>query len=137
MSTADSQLLVAASAISYDLSSAQSKQNLLLSRFTVVAMCIIAMCIAIFAPEDIFSRVLFAWNALGAAFGPVVIVKLMNRTINGQAIIASIIAGFSLTVIFSLFPAPPGDVLERIVPFIIAFTVAWFGSQNEKKLIAN
>lgn len=137
MSTADSQLLVAASAISYDLSSVQSKQNLLLSRFTVVAMCIIAMSIAIFAPEDIFSRVLFAWNALGAAFGPVVIIKLMNRTITGQAVIASIVAGFSLTVIFSLFPAPPGDVIERIVPFIIAFAIAWFGSQqetNEKQL---
>jgi len=134
MSTADSQLLVAASAISYDLSSSQSKQSLLLSRLTVTAMCLIAMCIAIFAPDDIFSRVLFAWNALGAAFGPVVIIKLMQRNISGTAIIASISAGFVLTVVFSLFPAPPGDVIERIVPFIIAFIIAFFGSVSSHKL---
>jgi len=128
MSTADSQLLVAASAISYDISSLESKKSLTLSRLTVSAMCIIAMLIAIYAPEDIFSRVLFAWNALGAAFGPVVIVKLAGRHIHGGAILAAIISGFGLTVLFSLLPALPGDVLERVVPFVIAMTIAWFGS---------
>jgi len=139
MSTADSQLLVAASAISYDISSLESKKSLTLSRFTVTVMCIIAMLIAIYAPEDIFSRVLFAWNALGAAFGPVVIVKLANRHIHGGAILAAIMSGFCFTVLFSLLPALPGDVLERVVPFIIAMTIAWLGSykmtqENEKYL---
>lgn len=133
MSTADSQLLVAASAVCYDLRSTKTKPSLTLSRYTVVVMCIIAMSLAIYAPQDIFSRVLFAWNALGAAFGPVVIIKLMSRCIDGKMIIASISAGFILTVIFSLFPAPPGDVLERVLPFIIAFCIAWFGSKKISK----
>ncbi len=132
MSTADSQLLVAASAISYDISSEKSRQNLLLSRLTVVAMCIIAMCLAIFAPEDIFSRVLFAWNALGAAFGPVLIIKLMNRQINHHALFFAIATGFVSTIIFSLFPPPPGDVIERVLPFILAFSIAWFGSSTKR-----
>jgi sodium/proline symporter len=130
MSTADSQLLVAASAISYDISSKKSRQNLVLSRLTVIGMCVVAMCLAIFAPEDIFTRVLFAWNALGAAFGPVVIIKLMNRHITGKATFAAIFIGFFSTVIFSLFPAPPGDVIERILPFIFAFITAWVGSKK-------
>lgn len=130
MSTADSQLLVAASAISYDISSKKSRQNLLLSRLTVIAMCIIAMCLAIFAPEDIFSRVLFAWNALGAAFGPVVIIKLMNRCISSKFTFLAIFIGFFSTVVFSLFPAPPGDVVERVLPFILAFFIAWYGSKR-------
>ncbi|MDG1752289.1 MAG: sodium/proline symporter [Thalassotalea sp.] len=132
MSTADSQLLVAASAISYDISSKKSRQNLVLSRLTVVGMCIVAMCLAIYAPEDIFTRVLFAWNALGAAFGPVVIIILMHRHISGKATFSAIFIGFFSTVIFSLFPAPPGDVIERILPFILAFLTAWFGSKSIK-----
>lgn len=130
MSTADSQLLVAASAISYDISSEKSRQNLILSRLTVVIMCLIAMCLAIYAPEDIFTRVLFAWNALSAAFGPVVIITVMQRQISGQATFLAIAVGFFSTVIFSLFPAPPGDVIERILPFVLAFTIAWFGSKK-------
>jgi sodium/proline symporter len=134
MSTADSQLLVAASAVCYDLRSSKVKPSLALSRLTVVVMSLVAMSIAIFAPEDIFSRVLFAWNALGAAFGPVVIIKLMSRHIKSQFIIASVSAGFVLTVIFSLYPPPPGDVLERIIPFIIAFIIAWFGSNKSDSI---
>ncbi|MDO6446840.1 sodium/proline symporter [Colwellia sp. 1_MG-2023] len=135
MSTADSQLLVSASAISYDVSSQKSRQNLVLSRFTVIAMCGVAMCLAIFAPEDIFTRVLFAWNALGAAFGPVVIIILMGRIISGKFTFLAIFIGFFSTVIFSFFPAPPGDVIERILPFVFAFIVAWIGSSKDNNRV--
>ena len=128
MSTADSQLLVAASAIAYDISSEKSRKSLLISRMTVIVMCAIAMCLAIFAPEDIFNRVLFAWNALGAAFGPIVIIILMKRRVSGSVTFLTISIGFFSTIIFSLFPAPPGDVIERLLPFIMAFTYAWIGS---------
>jgi len=130
MSTADSQLLVAASAIAYDISSEESRKSLLLSRLTVVGMCLIAMCLAIYAPEDIFTRVLFAWNALSAAFGPVVIITLLKRQLSGKITFLAIATGFFSTVLFSLFPAPPGDVIERILPFILAFSIAWFGSNK-------
>ena len=129
MSTADSQLLVSASALSYDLSSSQSKQNLMFSRATVVVMCVLSMSLAIFAPEDIFVRVLFAWNALGAAFGPVVIIKLIGRQIPSTTMFIAIFTGFASTVVFSMFPPPPGDVIERVLPFILAFIIAWFGSK--------
>jgi Na+/proline symporter len=134
MSTADSQLLVSASAISYDISDNKSNRNsLLYSRLTVVIMCVISMLIALYAPDDIFSRVLFAWNALGAAFGPLLIVKVISSSVNGKHAFAAIFVGFFLSVILSLFPSPPGDYLERIIPFVLAFAIAWHGrtSSNE------
>lgn len=128
MSTADSQLLVSASAVSYDVAENKNNKNsLLYSRLTVVLMCIISMLIALYAPEDIFSRVLFAWNALGAAFGPLLIVKVMSKSVAGKYAFAAIFVGFFLSVILSLFPSPPGDYLERIVPFVLAFIIAWLG----------
>ena len=79
MSTADSQLLVAASSVSYDLKwGASNKAQLLISRLSVAALSILALLLALYAPEAIFSRVLFAWAALGAAFGPLLIVLVMG-----------------------------------------------------------
>mgnify|MGYP000615941965 CR=1 FL=1 len=128
MSTADSQLLVAASAVSYDISSSSQKSNLLRSKLTVATMCFISMMIAIWAPQDIFSRVLFAWNALGAAFGPIVIILLLGRTCRPAFLFSAILIGFTSTVLFSWLPSAPGDVIERVVPFCLAFACAWLGS---------
>ncbi|WP_448550369.1 sodium/proline symporter [Thalassotalea fusca] len=128
MSTADSQLLVAASAVSYDIGSGSQKASMFRSKLTVALMCVISMLIAMWAPQDIFTRVLFAWNALGAAFGPVVIVLLMNRTCQDKYLFSAILIGFCSTVIFHWLPSPPGDVIERVLPFILAFACAWVGS---------
>lgn len=131
MSTADSQLLVSASAVSYDIANNKNnKHSLLYSRLTVVIMCLISMMLALYAPDDIFSRVLFAWNALGAAFGPLLIVKVMSKSIDGKWAFMAIFSGFSFTVILSLFESAPGDYIERLLPFIMAFGCAWLGRKT-------
>lgn len=133
MSTADSQLLVAAGAISYDLPKNNRAKTLTSARITVAVMCLLSMLLAIYAPKDIFSRVLFAWNALGAAFGPVLIVMLMKRHIAPQVIFLSILIGFTSTVIFHWLPALPGDVLERIVPFVLSLTLCLILSKKHQR----
>jgi Na+/proline symporter len=131
MSTADSQLLVAASAIAHDLGlgrgqgrgSSRAQSSLLISRLTVAVLVIVAVVVAIFLPEGIFSRVLFAWTALGAAFGPTVLLRLAGLSLNPAGILASILTGFALAVAFYLLPNTPGDVLERLGPFCVALAV--------------
>jgi Na+/proline symporter len=66
---------------------------------------------------------LFAWTALGAAFGPTVLLRLAGRQLRPGGVLLSIITGFSLAVIFYLMPNTPGDVLERFAPFAIALLV--------------
>ncbi|WP_448212921.1 sodium/proline symporter [Colwellia sp. MEBiC06753] len=133
MSTADSQLLVAASSLSHDLKLKGSvKRQLLISRLTVAGMCLVSLIIALYAPEAIFSRVLFAWAALGSAFGPLLIVLLAGYKVKGAYRLAAIVLGFSLTVYFNWQPNSPGDVLERVVPFFLALAVAWFGRETNK-----
>ncbi|QBY04496.1 sodium/proline symporter [Thalassotalea sp. HSM 43] len=128
MSTADSQLLVSASAVSYDMGNNKTQKNsLLISRITVVVMSLISMFIALYAPEDIFSRVLFAWNALGAAFGPLLIVKVMSKSVDGKYAFMAIASGFFIAVGLSFLPSAPGDYIERIIPFVVAFIFAWLG----------
>lgn len=133
MSTADSQLLVAASAISYDWNLAEGKidSGLSKSRITVVVVLIMATILALVWRADIFSRVLFAWSSLGSAFGPILILRLMGRSISAHGTLAAMLAGFGLTVLFSWLPAMPGDFAERILPFVIALGIA--GSASHPK----
>lgn len=130
MSTADSQLLVAASSVSWDLRRAARRPvsevgGLGTSRVVVVVLSILAMALAILAPAAIFSRVLFAWHALGSAFGPVLVLRLAGYRLDARGVLASIVAGFGLTVVFYLVPDTPGDWMERLVPLMVAFAVAW------------
>lgn len=130
MSTADSQLLVAASSVSWDLRRAARQQaaegggGLSASRVVVVVLSLVAMTLAILAPAAIFSRVLFAWHALGSAFGPVLVLRLAGYRLDGRGALASIAAGFGLTVVFHLLPDTPGDWMERLLPLIVAFALA-------------
>ncbi|MBT6209477.1 MAG: sodium/proline symporter [Woeseia sp.] len=130
MSTADSQLLVAASAISYDWNLADGNRGggLAGTRTTIVAVLILATTLALVWRADIFSRVLFAWSAAGSAFGPILIMRLVGRTVSSTATLAAMVTGFGLTVLISFFPNTPGDVAERLLPFFIAIINARMGS---------
>ncbi|MYE24889.1 MAG: sodium/proline symporter [Gammaproteobacteria bacterium] len=116
MSTADSQLLVAAGVASHDLKRANS-------RIYVVLVGIVAVLLALFLPETIFARVLFAWNALGATFGPLVMQRLLRRPINPTMAPVAMAAGFALTVLFYSLPDTPGDVAERALPFAVGWLI--------------
>jgi sodium/proline symporter len=129
MSTADSQLLVAASAISHDLrpAGAAPAHGLGLSRLVVVGISAVAVLTALFLPDAIFSRVLFAWHAVGSALGPLLLVRLTGARIAPPAILAAMAAGFGLTVGFYFLPSAPGDAVERLVPFAVALAIAMAG----------
>lgn len=129
MSTADSQLLVAASAIAHDLGLGKGnpRHQLLVSRLAIALLVVLAVLVALYLPEKIFSRVLFAWIALGSAFGPTLFLRLAGVPIRPAAVLLSIVCGFGLAVLFYLLPNTPGDILERLVPFMVALAVllAW------------
>jgi len=135
MSTADSQLLSAAAAIANDLGFGGNdpKKLLLISRLTIVALVIVAVIVAINLPAKIFSRVLFAWMALGAAFGPTLFARLAGMRVKPIGVLISILCGFGLTVILSFFPNAPGDIAERLIPFVVASVVLLIARDNRGK----
>ena len=132
MSTADSQLLVASSAISYDwhLATDRDHTSLAGTRTTVVAILILATVLALVWRADIFSRVLFAFSAAGSAFGPILIMRLLGRELSPKATLLAMLSGFGLTVMISWLPDMPGDFAERVLPFIAAMSIAFLGSRK-------
>ena len=133
MSTADSQLLVSASAISHDLGLDRrfSFSPLLVSRLCILFVVVFSVVVTLALPEAIFSRALFAWVALGASFGPIIIVTLCHRVMSAKVRFSAMTIGFVLAVTFYLLPNTPGDILERALPFAVALLIAVLGSRKK------
>jgi sodium/proline symporter len=122
MSTADSQLLVAASSVSHDLPR-RGRGSLAVSRLVVAAISVLAVIVAVLLPQTIFARVLFAWTALGAAFGPPLLVRLAGFDVPPARVFAAMATGFFGTVCCYWLPNTPGDWLERLVPFLVSLVI--------------
>ncbi|MEJ2400697.1 MAG: sodium/proline symporter [Xanthomonadales bacterium] len=132
MSTADSQLLVAASSVSHDLRGGgpAASGGLARARLVVLAIGGLAIALAVFFPDDIFSRVLFAWQALAAAFGPLLVITLWYGPVAPAWRIAALCSGFALTVALDWSVESPGDWVERLVPLGFALLLAWLGARR-------
>jgi Na+/proline symporter len=124
MSTVDSQLLVVGAAISHDMRLAKRLRlsEVLVSRLAIVAVSVGAIILTLNAPSTIFDRTLFAWTALGASFGPIVVMRALGHRASGGAALASMLIGFGLSLAFEfILPQGPGSVYARILPWMGAF----------------
>jgi Na+/proline symporter len=123
MSTVDSQLLVAGAAMSHDLGLKRwlGGREVLASRVAILALSVLAVALTLFLPSTIFERTLFAWTALGAAFGPTVIARALGIRAGGVSVLISILAGFAACLAFELgVEAGPADVWARTLPWLLA-----------------
>ena len=115
MSTADSQLLVTASAVSKDIykdilhPKADEQKVLKVSRITVIAVSVAAFLIAWDPNNSIMNLVSNAWAGLGAAFGPTVVLSLFWKRINLTGAIAGIASGALTVIIWDYIPIVGGQ----------------------------
>lgn len=124
MSTADSLLLLASSAVVRDtlqriLRSRKSDRSL--SVYGKVVTILIGVIGAAFALEEvrfIFWFILFAWSGLGAAFGPVILCMLYDPRTTRAGAAAGMLGGFVTCVVWVLaFKADSYDLYEMIPGF--------------------
>ena len=129
MSTADSQLLVAASGFTENFvqqflgKKLDEKQSLRLARITILVASVIAMFLAKNPESSVFRIVSFAWAGFGGAFSAVMILSLFWRRVNRQGAIAGIIAGGATVFIWKFLVRPLGgawDVYELLPAFIVS-----------------
>lgn len=117
MSTADSQLLVTASAVAEDLYKGIFKKDadelsvLKLSRITVVIVAFLAIVIAWNPDSSIMALVSDAWAGFGAAFGPLVLMSLFWKRTNLPGALAGIISGAAVVILWDYIPVVSGATL--------------------------
>ena len=140
MSTADSQLLAAASAFSSDVykpivrgNKASDREMLWTGRMVVLIIAVVALVIAT-NPESgtIMSLVSNAWGVFGAAFGPVILLSLFWKRLNFFGALSGIVAGAAVDILWLVFLAGTG--LYEIIPgFAAGLIVAVVVSLVTKK----
>ncbi|ADE36187.1 Na+/solute symporter [Methanohalophilus mahii DSM 5219] len=133
MSTADSQLLVAASAFTEDIyrlvfkSDATQKELVWMGRITVIGISLLAYYFALDPASSVLDLVAYAWAGFGAAFGPAIIFSLFSRKVTRNAVLGGMISGGVMVIlwkqlsggIFDLYEIVPGFILSSIVILLI------------------
>lgn len=110
MSTADSQLLVTASAVSEDMykgvinKKASEKSALNVGRISVVVVAVIAFLIALNPDSSVMNLVSDAWAGFGAAFGPIILLALFWKRFNLPGAIAGMVTGFATVILWDYIP---------------------------------
>lgn len=103
MSTADSQLLVAASAVEEDIyirllgGHPRGKAGVWIGRVTVLALGAVAVPLAWDPRKTVFSGVLDGWGVLAAGLGPVVILALLSPRTNRRGAAVGIFVGLVIS----------------------------------------
>ncbi len=132
MSTADSQLLAAASSISEDITKGvfgvrlTEKKTILIARLTVIVISIFAAILALNPDSKVFEIVSFAWAGFGASFGPVVLFALFWKRSNVWGAIAGMVTGGAMVFIWKFGIAKLGGlfaIYELLPAFVVASVV--------------
>jgi SSS family solute:Na+ symporter len=116
------QILVVASNLSEDFYKRLFRRNALpnellwVSRFSVIAIALVAFCVAFFKISTIYKLVLFSWSGLGASFGPLVLLSLYLKNINKYGAFAGILLGGLTAAIWPYFDTLYQWNIPSIVP---------------------
>ncbi len=147
MSTADSQLLAAASSVSQDIAQRtfklklSTKSSMILARVSVILISIIAVFLALNPDSSVFRIVSFAWAGFGATFGPIMLCALFWKRANKWGALAGMISGGAMVFLWKFVIAKAGGVFaiyELLPAFIVSLVfivvVSLLTSAPEKQI---
>ena len=127
MSTADSQLLAASSAVSSDMLGEKlqtnDKNGMIAARITLLVISVFAVIIARDPNSSVFGIVSFAWAGFGAAFGPVMLFSLFWKRTNRFGALAGMISGGVMIFVWKYLMRPLGgiwNIYELLPAFIVS-----------------
>ncbi len=146
MSTASSQLLVAASAVAQDLyrqfihKDVKPHELVWVTRLSVIGIALLAIVLGLDPNNSILNIVAYAWAGFGAAFGPALLFSLFWRRTTRNGVLAGIIVG-GITVLvwkqitgLDIANVYPILKLYEIVPgFFLASLAIIIGSKLDKQ----
>ncbi len=132
MSTADSQMLAAASSVSENIvkrffwKDMSPKMQMLIARFTVLLITAVAIIFAWNPESSVFRIVSFAWAGFGAAFGPLMLFSLFWKRTTRWGALAGMIAGGVMVFLWKFVIAELGGVwaIYELLPAFLFSCIA-------------
>ena len=140
MSTADSQLLVTASAVSNDFyqalfrKNASDKELMWVSRIAVLTIAVLAYIIAFDPTNSVMGLVSYAWAGLGSAFGPAIVLSLFWKRMTIKGAISGMVVGGGIVLLWETLKLQASTGIYSIIPgFILAVAAIIIVSLLDKK----
>ena len=132
MSTADSQMLAAASSVSQNIlqefghMKLTEKQSLFAARLTIICISVVGVVLARDPNSSVFGIVSFAWAGFGGSFGAVVLCSLFWKRCNWQGALAGMLSGGLMVFVWKYIVSPLGGVFgiyELLPAFLVSLVV--------------
>lgn len=129
ISSADSYLLIATSAVAQNIykgilkKKASDKEVMVVSRIILLLTAVAGVILALDETSVIFKIVSFAWAGFGATFGPIMLFSLFWKKTTQSGAIAGMVAGGSMVFIWNYLIKPLGGVFgiyELLPAFIVS-----------------
>jgi len=139
MSTVDSQLLVATSAVTEDIyrklinPDATQKYLVKFARIFTAVVALIAFILGLRAERLVYWLVLYAWGGLAASFGPPLILSLKWKGTTRTGVFAGMIAGATTIVVWYNVPVLKNFLYELVPGFIFSLLATWIVSLMTRK----
>ena len=132
MSTADSQMLAAASSVSQNILQEfghlklSEKQSLFAARLTIICVSVVGVVLARDPDSSVFGIVSFAWAGFGGAYGAVMLCALFWKRCNWQGALAGMLCGGLMVFVWKYIVSPLGGVFgiyELLPAFLVSLAV--------------
>lgn len=132
ISSSDSYLLIAASAVSLNIfkgilkKDASDKQVMTMSRIILLLIAVAGVVIAMDENSVIFTIVSFAWAGFGAVFGPIMLFSLFWKRTTQAGAVAGMVTGGVMVFFWKLVLKPLGGVFgiyELFPAFVLSCLV--------------
>lgn len=131
MSTVDSQLVVASSALAEDLykgfrKNVSQKELVWIGRAAVILISVISLYLALSGSQIVFEIVAYAWAGFGAVFGPPIILSLFWKRTTGTGVLWGMIVGGATVIIWKnyiglgIYEIIPGFILSLLTIVIVS-----------------
>ena len=122
LSTADGLLLTISNAMVRDIYSHEinhrvtAEQRVILSKFALLAVALVAAAVASFKPADILPLVAASFSLAASAFVPAMVLGIFWSRTNRRGAVAGMLGGLGVTVYYMLVNAPPMRAFFALPP---------------------
>ncbi len=125
MSTADSLILSCAANLSEDFVP-RERMPLVLVKSATILVTLLALTIALFGDQSVFSLVIGAWAVMGAAFAPLLTVYALGGRVSEPLALAMLVSGVATVYAWKSVPVL-ADYYEGMLAVIVGFAVYGIG----------
>ncbi|NEP59796.1 MAG: sodium/proline symporter [Symploca sp. SIO2G7] len=122
ISTADSQILSCSAALTQDLLPATAN-SYRMAKMGTLTVTTIVLAIALTGSNNVFSLVTFSWSALASSLGPLLVLRVWQKSVSVPVAIAMMIVGIAVAITWNIGLNLSGAIYEVLPGMTASFLV--------------